>query len=119
MYADMAKAWTNIALVEADVLRLARRESHYKRLKTGASFLSQRNALHAVAHVGSSDRVIRRDVDTFVAGATPKNVQRHEAFAQALARGKNATAPPAQNVHNAGPLLLPDFIPAFLKVASA
>ena len=33
MYADMAKAWTNIALVEADVLRLTRKENNYKRLK--------------------------------------------------------------------------------------
>jgi hypothetical protein len=49
----------------------------------------------------------------------PPGNHRHEKFAQALAQGKNATAPPAHNGHNAGSLLLPDFIPAFLKVASA
>ena len=38
MYADMAKAWTNIALVEADVLRLTRKENNYKRLKPALHF---------------------------------------------------------------------------------
>jgi len=33
MYIDMAKAWANIALVDADVFRLARKQDNYKRLK--------------------------------------------------------------------------------------
>jgi hypothetical protein len=66
MYVDMAKGMDDIALVEADVLRLARRESHYKRLKTGASFLSQRNALHAAAS-RSANRVTLLSLRGYVA----------------------------------------------------